>query len=183
MYSIPLKKIAANWTRLTILPAILILTTSCSIFGGGTAPITVSSKPVEIRIIQPSMPRGIDLNDIKWNVISTAKIANPCVKNAEGSENPGKREKLEDGSCANGKEHPEWTEDYTYLDRFLETNKKDNNGDIVFMAISIGDYEVMSGNMQELRRYIREVQEVVVYYRNVTINDKPAVGAKVRIKD
>jgi len=172
-----------NWTRLTILPAILILTTSCSIFGGGTAPITVSSKPVEIRIIQPSMPRGIDLEDIKWNVISTAKIANPCVKNAEGSENPGKREKLEDGSCANGKEHPEWTEDYTYLDRFLETNKKDNNGDIVFMAISIGDYEVMSGNMQELRRYIREVQEVVVYYRNVTINDKPAVGAKVKLKD
>ena len=164
------------------LPAILILTTSCSIFGGGTAPITVSSKPVDIRIIQPSMPRGIDLEDIKWNVISTAPIANPCVKNAEGSENPGKREKLEDGSCANGKEHPEWTEDYTYLDRFLETNKKDNNGDIVFMAISIGDYEVMSGNMQELRRYIREVQEVVVYYRNVTINDKPAVGAEVKLK-
>ena len=92
-------------------------------------------------------------------------------------------EKLEDGSCANGKEHPEWKEGYTYLDRFLETNKKDNNGDIVFMAISIGDYEVMSGNMQELRRYIREVQEVVVYYRNVTINDKPAVGAKVKLKD
>ncbi len=172
-----------NWTRLTILPAILILTTSCSIFGGKTAPITVSAKPIEINIIQPSMPRGIDLEDIKWNVISTAKITNPCVKNSEGSENPGKREKLEDGSCANGKEHPEWKEGYTYLDRFLETNKKDNNGDIVFMAISISDYEVMSGNMQELRRYIREVQEVVVYYRNVTINDKPAVGAKVKLKD
>jgi len=168
--------------RLMTLPAILILTTSCSIFGGGTAPITVSSKPVDIRIIQPSMPRGIDLEDIKWNVISTAPIANPCVKNAEGSENPGKREKLEDGSCANGKEHPEWKDGYTYLDRFLERNQKDNNGDIVFMAISIGDYEVMSGNMQELRRYIREVQEVVVYYRNVTINDKPAIGAEVKLK-
>ena len=58
-----------------------------------------------------------------------------------------------------------------------------NNGDIVFMAISIGDYEIMSGNMQELRRYIREVQEVIVYYRNVTINDKPAVGAQVKMKD
>jgi len=171
-----------NLTRWMILPAILILTTSgCSTFG--TKAIEVSSKPIDIQIIQPVMPRGIDLEDIKWNVISTAPIANLCVKNAEGSENPGKREKLEDGSCANGKEHPEWPEGYTYLDRFLEQNKKDNNGDIVFMAISIGDYEVMSGNMQELRRYIREVQEVIVYYRNVTINDKPGVGAKVKLKN
>ena len=38
-------------------------------------------------------------------------------------------------------------------------------------------------NMQELRRYIREVQEVVVYYRNVTIDDEPAVGAQVKLKD
>jgi len=165
---------------LTILPAILILTISgCSTFG--TKPITVSSKPIDIQIIQPAMPRGIDLEDIKWHVVSTAPIANPCVKNAEGSENPGKREKNEDGTCANGKENPDWPEGYTYLDRFLEENKERNNGDIVFMAISVGDYEIMSGNMQELRRYIREVQEVVVYYRNVTINDKPAVGAKVKV--
>jgi len=169
-----------NWTRLTILPAILILTISgCSTFG--TKPITVSSKPIDIQIIQPAMPRGIDLEDIKWHVVSTAPIANPCVKNAEGSENPGVREKNEDGTCANGKENPDWPEGYTYLDRFLEENKERNNGDIVFMAISVGDYEIMSGNMQELRRYIREVQEVVVYYRNVTINDKPAVGAKVKV--
>jgi hypothetical protein len=33
------------------------------------------------------------------------------------------------------------------------------------------DYELMSFNMQELRRYIREVQEVVVYYRDVTIKN------------
>lgn len=136
------------------------------------------------------MPRGIDLNDIKWNVISNAPIANLCVKNAEG-----KREKEDhpEGKindkgrpirvCKNGKEHPEWPENYSYLDQFLERNREVNNGDVVFMAISIGDYEIMSGNMQELRRYIREVQEVVVYYRNVTINDKPAVGAKVKLKD
>ena len=181
---------AGNWIRSTILPAILILTISgCSTFG--TKPITVSSKPVDIKIIQPAMPRGIDLEDIKWHVVSTAPIANPCVKNADD----GKREKMdhpdgllkEDGSpvrvCANGKENPDWPEGYSYLDKFLEENKEMNNGDIVFMAISVGDYEIMSGNMQELRRYIREVQEVIVYYRNVTINDKPAVGAQVKMKD
>ena len=38
------------------------------------------------------MPRGIDLEDIKWHVVSTAPIANPCVKDNE----TGKREKDED---------------------------------------------------------------------------------------
>ena len=191
---------AGSWIRSTILPAILILTISgCSIFSGGTDPITVSSKPIEINIIQPSMPRGIDLNDIKWNVVSTAPIANLCVKNSDTDpDNPGAREKEDnpDGAlnekgkiiriCKNGKEHPEWPSDYSYLDQFLDNNKKLNNGDIVFMAISIGDYEIMSGNMQELRRYIREVQEVVVYYRNVTIKtpkgDQQGLGAQVKVK-
>ena len=190
---------AVNWTRSTILPAILILTISgCSIFKGGTAPITVSSKPIEINIIQPTMPRGIDLEDIKWNVVSTAPIANLCVKNSDTDDKPGAREKEDnpDGAlnekgkviriCKNGKEHPEWPAGYSYLDQFLDNNKKLNNGDIVFMAISIGDYEIMSGNMQELRRYIREVQEVVVYYRNVTIKtpkgSEKGVGVQAKVK-
>ena len=85
--------------------------------------------------------------------------------------------------CKLGKENPDWPDGYTYLDRFLDDVKKKNNGDVVFFAISVEDYELMAYNMQELRRYIREVQEVVVYYRNVTINDEPAVGAEVKLKD
>ena len=54
-----------------------------------------------------------------------------------------------------------------------------NSGDVVFVAMTVADYELMAMNMQELRRYIREVQEVVVYYRNVTIKDQPAVGAEI----
>ena len=65
------------------------------------------------------MPRGIDLEDIKWHVVSTAPIANPCVKDNE----TGKREKNEDGSCKYGKENPDWPEGYSYLDRFLEETK------------------------------------------------------------
>ena len=68
------------------------------------------------------------------------------------------------------------------IDEFLDRLKKEE-GRIVFVAMSIPDYELMSYNMQELIRYIREVQEVVVYYRNVTINDEPAVGAEVKLKD
>jgi hypothetical protein len=40
----------------------------------------------------------------------------------------------------------------------------------------------MIQNNQELRRYIQQMGEVVVYYRNVTIKDKPAIGAEVKKK-
>ena len=184
--------IAKSLIRWTILAPILILTISgCSMFG--TKQIEVSSKPIEIDIIQPTMPRNIDLKDPQWHVVSSAKIANPCVKDEEG-----KRPKMdhpdgllkENGKpvrvCKLGKEN-EWPEGYTYLDRFLDDVKKKNNGDVIFFAISTEDYELMAYNMQELRRYIREVQEVVVYYRNVTIKtpkgDEAAVGAQVKLKD
>jgi len=34
--------------------------------------------------------------------------------------------------------------------------------------MSVPDYELMSYNMQELKRYITELHEVVVYYKKVT---------------
>mgnify|MGYP003314617208 CR=1 FL=1 len=40
------------------------------------------------------------------------------------------------------------------------------------LAMSVPDYELMAYNTQELKRYINELKEVVVYYRKVTTNDK-----------
>ena len=54
------------------------------------------------------------------------------------------------------------------IDTFLEDIKKQNNGGIVFVAMSVGDYELMAYNMQELRRYINQLKEVVIYYRTMT---------------
>ena len=191
--------IAKSSTVWTTLLAISILTISgCSTFG--TRLIETSSKPIEIDIIQPSMPRNIDLKDPKWHVVSSAKIVNPCVKESyepkqfdkEGKEK-FKRPKMdhpdgllkENGKpvrvCKNGKEN-DWPEGYTYLDKFLDEVKKKNSGDVVFFAITTEDYELMAYNMQELRRYIREVQEVVVYYRSVTINDKDGYAGEVKKK-
>ena len=130
------------------------------ISGCATKQVEVITKPIEIEIIQPTMPRAIDLKEPRWYVVSEAKITNPWVKNPEG-----KRD------CTLGKEHPDWPDGYTYLDRFLDDIKKLNGGDVVFVAMTIDDYELMSFNMQELRRYLREVQEVVIYYRNVTIKN------------
>ncbi len=175
-----------------MIPALILTLTISGCAGFGAKKIEVSSKPIEIEIIQPSMPRNIDLKEPMWHVVSTAKIANPCVKDEEGKrpkmDHP--EGKLSDKGkvirvCKLGKEN-DWPEGYTYLDRFLDDVKKKNNGDIVFFAISVEDYELMAYNMQELRRYIREVQEVIVYYRNVTIKtptgDQPAIGAQVKVE-
>ena len=46
--------------------------------------------------------------------------------------------------------------------------KEQNNGEVLFVGTTIGDYKVMSEDMQELKRYINQLGEVVIYYRTVT---------------
>jgi hypothetical protein len=57
------------------------------------------------------------------------------------------------------------------LDEQLAKIEK-QEGELVFLAMTIPDYEVMAYNMQELKRYINELKEVVVYYRTVTTTKK-----------
>lgn len=148
-----------------------LITSSCSLLG--TRNIEVVSKPIEIEIIQPVLPRPLDLTAPKWFVVSEAKIANNC------REVEDKRPK----TCAlEDRENPEWPVGYTYLDKFIDEMKKQNSGDVVFVATTVGDYKIMIQNNQELRRYIQQMGEVVVYYRNVTIKDQPAIGAEVKKK-
>jgi hypothetical protein len=62
--------------------------------------------------------------------------------------------------------------------------RKQNNGDVVFVATSVGDYEVMAEDMQEIKRYIKQMGEVIVYYREVTLpNGEKGVGAEFKVKD
>ena len=91
-----------------------------------TRQISVSAKPVDRQIIQPALPREIDLKEPKWYVVSE--------KN---------------------------------LDEFLERIKKDE-GQIVFFAMSVPDYELMAYNTKEIKRFIKELQQVIVYYKEVT---------------
>ena len=45
---------------------------------------------------------------------------------------------------------------------------EEQEGELVFLAMTIPDYEVMAYNMQEIKRYITELKDIVVYYRKVT---------------
>lgn len=58
------------------------------------------------------------------------------------------------------------------VDTFMEDIQKRHEGQLVFMAMSVGDYELMAYNMQEIRRYITQLKEVVIYYRTINTNDE-----------
>ena len=125
------------------LSAILILT-SCSIFG--PREVEIITMPVEIEIIQPSLPRPLDLKEPRWYVVSEANI-----------------------------------------DTFLEDIAKESGGNMVFVAMSVQDYELMAYNMQEIKRYVQELGQVIVYYRNVTIKspdgEKAAIGVGIKVEE
>ena len=122
MYSTALKKTAVTLTA-------LIMACSCSLIPSKQS-VEVVSKPIQRTIVQPILPREIDLKDPYWYVVSDKNI-----------------------------------------EEFLARVEKDQ-GQLVFVAMSVPDYELMAYNMQELKRYINELKEVVVYYRKVTISQE-----------
>ena len=151
--------------------SLILIISGCSLLPNKK--IDIVSKPIEIDIMQPDLPRSVQLTAPKWYVVSEARITNPCKKVND------KRPK----TCElSERENPDWPEGYTYLDRFLDDMKEQNNGEIVFVATSVGDYKVMAEDMQEIKRYIKQLGEVVIYYRNVTMPDGDkgqGVGIKV----
>ena len=104
-----------------------MMVSSCSLLGGKTKQIEVMAKPIERTIVQPVMPREIDLKEPSWFVVTPANFEE-------------------------------------FQARIIKQEKE-----LVFLAMTVPDYEVMAYNMQELKRYITELKEVVVYYRKVTM--------------
>ena len=117
--------------NLAILLTISMMGSSCSLIP--TKQIEVTAKPMERTIVQPIMPREIDLKEPMWIVVTPSN----------------------------------WEEQLAKIE--------EQEGELVFLAMTIPDYEVMAYNMQELKRYIAELKDVVVYYREVTTpKDEPA---------
>ena len=172
--------------KLVVLTALAVTVSGCSLLP--TKKLEVVSKPVQLDIIQPTLPREISLQTPKWYVVSEARIANPCKKTISFEpkryNEKGEEELKRPKSCdLTERENPEWPEGYTYLDRFLDDMKDQNNGDVVFVATTVGDYKKMTINNQEVRRYIRELGEVIIYYRNVTLpNGEKGVAVEVEKK-
>jgi hypothetical protein len=51
------------------------------------------------------------------------------------------------------------------IDEFIEENNK-TFGSLVFISLTVPDYENLSLNMAELRRYINQQKSIIVFYEN-----------------
>ena len=56
-------------------------------------------------------------------------------------------------------------------EEFRERFKKEN-GDFVFYAMSVPSYENLALDMAELRRYIEQQKEIIIYYEKAVKDDK-----------
>ena len=97
---------------------------SCSLIP--TKQIEVTAKPMDRTIVQPVMPREIDLKEPMWIVVTPDNVDEQLAR--------------------------------------IEQQE----GEVLFLAMTVPDYEVMAYNMQEIKRYINELKDVVVYYRTIT---------------
>ena len=53
------------------------------------------------------------------------------------------------------------------LDEFIEMLRS-TRSHVVFFAITPDDYEIMAYNLQDIRRYIKELKEIIVYYKSIS---------------
>lgn len=148
----------------------LLTISGCSLLQQAPREVEIITKPIKIDIVQPVLPRPIDLKEPRWYVVSDAKVIENCLKNEEG-----------ESDCKLGREDL-YPEGYTYMDKFIDGIKKRHGGDVVFVAMSVEDYEMMSYNTQEIKRYINQLGEVIVYYRNVTLNDEEAAAVEIKLE-
>ena len=89
-----------------MLLTVLMMGSSCSLLP--TKQIQVTAKPIERKIVQPIMPREIDLKQPQWIAITPDN----------------------------------WEEQLARIEQ--------QEGELVFLAMTIPDYEIMAYNMQEI---------------------------------
>ena len=71
-------------------------------------------------------------------------------------------------------ERPEWfVVNSSNLQEFLEKVRKIQSDEPVFFAFTPQDYEKMSYNLQEIRRYVLQQNEIIVYYEKMTAPKTP----------
>lgn len=59
---------------------------------------------------------------------------------------------------------------------FFESLKKEQNGVVVFFAVTPKDYENLSLNVSDIRRYIIQQKEIIEYYEEAIKGNTPNVN-------
>jgi hypothetical protein len=115
-------------TVLSVLP-LLLLTSGCFSWNK-TKELKVSTIEVQRKIPVQPRPRPVDMNDIKFYVVTEENF-----------------------------------------NKFKNKFKKDV-GSFLFYAISVRDYETLALNMSEIKRYIEQQKQIIIYYESAIKHEK-----------
>ena len=69
------------------------------------------------------------------------------------------------------------------FDDFIKKFKKENGEAWVFYAISVRSYESLAFNMAELKRYIEQQKQVIVYYEEAVKPQKPPPSVEASVEE
>jgi|SaaInl5LU_22_DNA_1037371.scaffolds.fasta_scaffold12294_4 hypothetical protein len=68
------------------------------------------------------------------------------------------------------------------LDQFIEDFRKDY-GEVVFIAMPVRDYERLAVNIQDIRRFINQQSQLIVYYETAISEASEATADKNNLQD
>jgi len=165
---------------------------ACSSMGGGyqpLPPVKVITESVQLEIYQPPLPQEIAMQDVQWSVLTNK----PCKPATGENRNPKyyttEKYMSEKYTKDDGTESTRAVRDVDGK-RILREQLKDENGnviqvcgnmeqkiaevekrlggDFVLMGMTPKGYENMSANLQDIKRYIKQQKEIILYYREAT---------------
>ena len=58
----------------------------------------------------------------------------------------------------------------------FEKNFENDNGDLVFFAISVPHYQNLSLNLAEIRRYLEQQQSIIIYYEDQITQSRESIN-------
>lgn len=182
-------------TKSILAVAGFVLLTGCSALQQAPQPlppVKVITETVQLEIYQPPLPQEIRMQDVQWHVLTNT----PCKPATGENRNPKyyTTEKYqteeytkEDGSTStravrdadgNRIPNPVLTDEHGdeilvcgNLEQKIAEVEKELGGDFVIMAITPKGYENMAYNLQEIKRYIKQQKEIILYYREATAID------------
>jgi len=178
--------------QLLIAMAGILLITGCSTMSQGPQPlppVKVITETVQLDIYQPPLPQEIRMQNVDWKVITNT----PCKPATGENKNPRyytterfqyEEYTKEDGSTARRvvrdvdgnrvelpqlvDQHGEGIEVCGNLEQKIAEIEKELGGDFVVLAITPKGYENMAANLQDIKRYIKQQKEIILYYREAT---------------
>ena len=110
-----------NYLTVSSLLLLLLLLSNCSTWDGPTR-IEVQTIEVERRIPIQNRAVRLELNNIKWFVVTDQNFEE-------------------------------------FKEKFIK-----QNDEFLFFAISVRDYETLALNMAEIKRYVAQQKQIIIYY-------------------